>query len=66
MSAPAPFPSECPKCGNDRMQPGYTRDELLELLREGSEIEAHCVSCDEHWHVSTDERADLLRALARK
>ena len=66
MNAPAPFSSECPKCGNERMQPGYSREELIELLREGSEIDAYCVSCDEHWQVSTEERADLVRALSRK
>jgi hypothetical protein len=66
MNAPAPFSSECPKCGNDRVQPGYSREELIELLREGSEIEAYCVGCDEHWQISTEERADLVRALSKK
>jgi len=48
------------------VQTAYTRDELIELLRDGSEIEAYCVSCDEHWQVSTEEKADLLDALAGK
>ena len=66
MNPPTTFSSECPKCGNERMQTGYARDELAELLREGAEIEGYCVSCDEHWQISTEERADLVRALARK
>jgi hypothetical protein len=66
MSHPTPFSSECPKCGHDRVQTGYAPDELVELLREGSEIEAYCVSCDEHWQISTEERADLVHSLAGK
>ncbi len=66
MSSPAPFSAECPNCGNDRVQTAYARDELIELLNEGADIEAYCVSCDEHWQISTEERADLARALAKK
>ncbi len=63
MSNPQPCASECPRCGRDRVQTGYSRDELIELLQDGSEIEAYCVSCDTTWSVSTEERADLSRAL---
>jgi len=63
MDTPKPFSSECPRCGHDRMQTGYTGEELVELLRAGAEIEAYCVSCDENWLVSTEERADLARTL---
>jgi redox-regulated HSP33 family molecular chaperone len=66
MNKPTTFSSECPKCGTERVQTGYAQDELVELLREGSEIEAYCVSCDEHWQISTEERADLVHALARE
>ena len=65
MSDQTPFPSECPKCGRDSLLTGYPRDELTELLKSGAEIEAYCVSCDEHWPISTEERADLARALSR-
>jgi len=65
MSNPAPFSTECPKCGRDRLLTGYARDELVELLNSGAEIEGYCSSCDEHWPISTEERADLARALAR-
>ena len=65
MSAQAPFSSECPKCGHDRLLTGYARDELDELLESGAEIEAYCINCDEHWPISTEERADLARALSR-
>jgi hypothetical protein len=59
------FSSECPKCGHERLLTGYAPEELLELLRSGAEIEGYCSSCDEHWSVATDERADLARALGQ-
>jgi hypothetical protein len=65
MSDNTPISSECPSCGQERVQPGYTRDELAELLRTGAEIEAYCISCDEHWNLSTDERADIVRELTK-
>jgi hypothetical protein len=66
MSEFAPFTSECPNCGQERVQPAYASDELIQLLRAGADIEAHCTSCDEYWPISTEERADLERTLARK
>jgi len=60
-----PFSSECPKCGHERLLTGYVPEELLELLRAGAEIEGYCISCDEHWAIATDERADLARALGQ-
>ncbi len=65
MSDTVPFFAECPHCGTDRVQPGYPRDELLQLLDAGAEIQAYCTNCDEHWAVSTEERADIARALAK-
>jgi hypothetical protein len=65
MNAKAPpISSECPKCHQERPVT-YERDELAELLREGADIEVMCVSCDETWSLSTDERADIARALER-
>jgi hypothetical protein len=61
----ASFSSECPSCGEERLLTGHTREELAELLRAGADIEAYCSSCDEHWPISTEERADLSRALSR-
>jgi hypothetical protein len=66
MNDPMPFSSECPKCGRDRVLTGYPSDELRELLQSGAEIEAYCSSCDEHWSISTEERADLAVALSRR
>jgi len=63
MSASAPFSSECPRCGHERVQPMYVHDELRQLLDAGADIEAYCSSCDQHWTVSVEERADLARAL---
>ena len=65
MSDQTPFCSECPKCGHERVLTGYARDELAELLKSGAEIEAYCSSCDEHWPISTEERADLAGVLSR-
>ena len=66
MSDQAPYSSQCPKCGHDRVLTGYERDELMELLNSGAAIEGYCLSCDEHWSISTEERADLARALSRR
>ena len=64
MGQQAPFSTECPKCGQERVVT-TSRDELIELLDSGSEIEGYCVTCDATWSISTEERADLARALAR-
>lgn len=64
MSDPAPISSECPNCHQERAVT-YTREELAELLRAGADIEVSCVSCDESWPLSTEERADVARALER-
>ena len=44
----------------------YSREELAELLQTGSDIEVWCMSCDEHWVLSTEERADAARGLERQ
>jgi hypothetical protein len=64
MNTKAPISSECPKCHQERAVT-YTRDELEELLSTGSDIEVTCISCDETWPLSTDERADIVRSLER-
>ncbi len=58
-----PVSVECPKCGQERRQEDYDHEELAQLLRTGASIEAYCGNCDEHWELSTEERADLARAL---
>jgi len=55
--------AQCPKCGQERRQEDCERDELVQLLRTGAPIEAHCASCEEHWELSTEDRADLARTL---
>jgi hypothetical protein len=66
VSDSAVLNSECPRCGQDRVQGGYARDELQQLLAAGAEIEAYCSSCDQRWFISVEERADLARALAER
>ncbi|MGC1729475.1 MAG: hypothetical protein WA747_08825, partial [Steroidobacteraceae bacterium] len=63
--APAPFSAVCPKCGQDRVMAGLSNEELEQLLGAGADIEGYCVSCDEHWVVSTEDRADIARGLER-
>jgi redox-regulated HSP33 family molecular chaperone len=65
MTERAPFSSECPKCGHQRVQTALTADELREMLAAGADIEAYCISCDTRWLVSTEERADIARGLER-
>jgi hypothetical protein len=65
MKKKIPVSAECPKCGQERSQEDYEPDELAQLLRSGATIEAYCGSCDERWELSTEERADLARALER-
>ena len=65
MTERAPFSSVCPKCGQDRVMAGLSIEELGELLDAGAAIEGYCVSCDEHWIVSTEDRADIARGLDR-
>jgi hypothetical protein len=55
--------SECPKCGEDRIQHGHDEEELIEQLETGAPIRAYCMACDEHWDIPTVERADIARAL---
>lgn len=56
------YPATCPKCGQKRPQESR-REELHRLLAKGSEVPAYCISCDEHWHLSPEERGRLARNL---
>jgi hypothetical protein len=38
MNDSAPISSNCSECGMERVQPGYSREELLQLLDAGAEI----------------------------
>jgi hypothetical protein len=66
MNTVATFVCECPKCGQERPQTGYVPEELALLLTSGADIEAYCAGCDSYWSLSTEERVDLTRALARR
>lgn len=45
------------------MMAGLTNEEFEQLLDAGADIEAYCVSCDEHCVVSTEQRADVAPGL---
>jgi len=66
MNTLAPFLIECPKCKRDRALRGYSNDELAALLNSGADIEGYCMSCDELWSISTEERAEIAHALSRR
>jgi hypothetical protein len=64
MSESMSFFSKCPKCGHARLQGGYTRDALVQLLETGTPIEAYCVPCDVHWPIAVQERYLVARGIA--
>ena len=57
------FTSICPKCTDGRLQRGYTRRALANLLNSGYQIEAYCVGCDEFWPINARERRSIVEAL---
>jgi hypothetical protein len=59
----APFMSMCPACSEPRLQLGYTRWSLLRRLNGDRAIEACCVTCDQFWPVTTEERVALAKEL---
>lgn len=50
------FVSRCPKCGRGRLQHGYTRRILFNLLSRRSNIDAYCSNCSVCWPISASER----------
>jgi hypothetical protein len=58
-----PFASSCPTCGHQRLQTGYTRDALTRLLRLAADIDAHCITCDSLWTITSGERVDIVKVL---
>lgn len=63
MNEMIPFMSRCPKCGDRRLQEGYTHRMLRRLLNTGSDIEAYCDSCREFWPISRLERDGIIIGL---
>lgn len=64
MHQSIPFISMCPKCSERQPQRGFSRSALDRLLKGGHPIEAYCVTCDEFWPVSLDERREIAHRLA--
>jgi len=50
------FVSTCPKCGHSRLQHGYTRRTLFNLLSTRHKIDAYCSVCNVCWPISESER----------
>ena len=51
--------SICPKCGRERLQNGYTRRSLFELLKTRRKIDAYCIDCNVCWSISESERRKI-------
>jgi hypothetical protein len=64
MSGLTSFFSKCRKCGYARLQSGYTRGALVQLLETGDPINAYCVTCDVHWPIAVQERYLVARGIA--
>ena len=59
MSEVVVFVSTCPHCKRHQAHDGFTVADLLRLLDGGYPIEAYCVTCDEFWPVTLQERVRL-------
>ena len=53
------FVSTCPKCGHGRLQHGYTRRTLFDLLSTRRNIDAYCSVCNVCWPISESERRTI-------
>jgi hypothetical protein len=63
MNEVIPFMSRCPKCGDRRLQEGYTHRMLRRLLNTSTGIEAYCNECHEVWPISGLERDGIVIGL---
>lgn len=63
MNELVPFMSRCPKCGDRRLQDGYTHRTLRRLLNTSSNIEAYCNACNAFWPISGLERDGIIIGL---
>jgi hypothetical protein len=50
------FVSTCPQCGHGRLQRGYTRRILFNLLSTRHKIDAYCSVCNVCWPISESEQ----------
>jgi hypothetical protein len=50
------FVSTCPQCGHGRLQHGYSRRTLFNLLNTRRKIDAYCSGCNVCWPISESER----------
>ena len=63
MNEVIPFMSRCPKCGDRRLQEGYTHRTLRRILNTGLSIEAYCSECNALWPISGLERDGIIIGL---
>ena len=65
-SEPFSFTSRCVRCGRLEFQPQFTREELVESIEDGLELDAHCRTCDATYAVTEDERERLAALLGTR
>ena len=66
MDTSIAFASVCPQCRQQQPQCGYSRSALLNVFNSDHPIEAYCVTCDESWLISPEERICIAEALAAR
>ena len=64
MKNPLVFVSDCPSCGQHKLQHAYNRRALTKLIESRQIIDAYCLECDVVWPVTPEERALIACALA--
>jgi hypothetical protein len=63
FSATTPFMSICPTCSEPRSQVGYSPWGLVRRLNDHRPIEAFCVTCNQFWPITAQERVQLAEEL---
>ena len=63
FSATTPFMSRCPTCSEPRSQVGYSPWGLFRRLNDHRPIEAFCVTCNQFWPITAQERVQLAEEL---
>ena len=63
MSDKTPIALLCPSCKIPHQFDTYTAGELWHVLEEGGPIEGFCLTSNESWHASAEDRTSIARAL---
>jgi ribosomal protein L32 len=58
--------STCPNCSRERLQHGYTRRVLFDLLKTRRKIDAYCIVCNVCWPITEGERREISRQMTAR